>query len=274
MNSFCTSVVLIAGLVGVALAKGPVGHGIGRIHPHIEHEEAELEPFLHHGHFRSPLGHLSDEHLLEELRFRGHHGLGGLGSGFGHGHHGFSRGGLRRRSGIGRRAGLGGAGLGGGLGGAALGGGALGGLEGAKGSVGAIGGAAHQSAHGSLENAKGGLAANAKILNAGHHENIRNENEGLHKHQVFNNDKLIVKDHTSGVNDVDGFRTATGASEGGHITAGSGNLLAGGELNRIEGGEEMDGEIGAIGASGSEIAAGGAAGGAAGAGGAIGGAKV
>lgn len=210
-----------------------------------------------HGLFRG----VGDEILLEELSRRrllgrgGRFGSGGLGGGIGSG--GIGSGGSSGGIGRGFRRGQG---FGHGLGPAVGGLGAIGGAS--EGSIGALGASTRLGDSSLAEGAKGGLIAGSKNLDIGNQESVHSSNGGLHKHQVLNNDKTIIRDRTTGVNDVDSFQNSAGSSSGNRFSSGSSGLAAAGAGGRLENSKHLNSDIGAIGAQHGDIeGAAGAAGG-------------
>lgn len=107
---------------------------------------------------------------------------------------------------------------------------------------------------------------------AGQHHSAQNENDGIHKHQVINKDKTIIKDRTTGVNDVDGFHNSNSHSEGGHISKEHDNIDAHNIGGSIGGGAGFEKDFDASNAGEQSFDAGSAVGGAGGIGaGALGG---
>lgn len=246
MDKFSIVIVLAIAFIGPALSN-KIGLG----------EEELFEPHLHHhgigggiglhGRGLSPLGHLRDEELMEELRLRGIGGYGGGLGGFG-GPGGFAK----ARFGARRRPFLG---LGGGLGGA--GGGAIGGAEAQRANLDAVGSASHLGTHKLAEGAQGSLVGSKKDFDAGGHLDVINENEGTHRHNVINSNKLVIKDSTTGVSDEDSFRKVNGISKGGHISGSKAGVVAEASGSKLESDREADQAFGGIHASEAEAAAGG-----------------
>lgn len=273
MDKFSVIIALTSVLIGFASANK------------IGLEEEFVEPHLHHHHglggglgggglggggfgggIRGPLGHLRDEELLEEIRFRGlHHGggLGGLGGGFG----GFpGRFGGRPRFNNRRKPllGVGGGGLGG------VGGGAAGGAAGAVSNLDSIGTSSHLGSHNLAEGSQGALVGTKNDFDVGGHVKLINEDEGTHRHNVINSNKILIKDSTTGVSDEDSFRKVNGISKGGHLSSSKGKIAAEATSGRLENDKEADTEFdrvhansaeGAVGAGIAEGAIGGAGGG-------------
>lgn len=258
MGKFSIVIAIAIAFIGPALAfTGKIGL-----------EEEIFEPGLHHGIGggigRGHLGHLRDEELFEELRLRGHGGFGGFGGFGGPGRFGKGRFGARRGRPF---LGLGGGGLGGGgLGG--VGGGAIGGAEASRGNLDAVGSSSHLGTHNLAEGAQGSIVGSKKDFDAGGHLDVINENEGVHRHNVINSNKLVIKDSTTGVSDEDSFRKVNGISKGGHVSGSKAGVVAEASGNRLENDREADHAFGGVHASEAEAAAGGAeAGGAGGVGG-------
>lgn len=229
----------------------------------IEAEEVEIGEGVGGPQF-GPLSHFDDGLLCREMSLRG---LGGC---FGAGGPGFRPGpgfppgsnGGRRRPGLSRRGHLR-PGLDGpialGAGGAA-GVGALGGVEKGGSSVGAIESDTRVRDHNGIEGAQGSLLANNKKFDVGHHNNIHSDSSGLHKHQVVDNEKLVVKENNRGVNDLDINRNSNDINTGAHLSSESGNLAAQGSRGSIENDKSFSNRNSALSGQSNEFAAGGAVG--------------
>lgn len=223
---------------------------------------------------RGGLGIITDEALFEELSFRGYGGLGGLGRG-GYGRPGlggfgpgpvrrpppFSRRGHLRRPPLEAIGGVGGVG--------AIGG--IGAVEGKEAALDGIKLDSRNRDHNEIEGSQGGLVAAGKKFDAGQQTNLRNNNDAIHSHTGFDNDKVFLKEHNRGSNDLDVIHNSNDLSSGSHVGKASGILAAQGSQGRLENDRDRVNSVGALNAREKEFGAAGAAGaiGAAGAGGAL-----
>lgn len=130
---------------------------------------------------------------------------------------------------------------------------ATGSVRGQESQFGGFGSSTHLGSHDLAEVHKASLVGGNKQFETGIQSGDLNENEAVHRHQVLNKDKTIIKDRSSGVNDVDGFRHTDSHNEGAHIGASSsvvGAESAGGSLRSDK---EFDHDFGAV--AGSESSA-------------------
>ena len=80
-----------------------------------------------------------------------------------------------------------------------------------------------------------------------HHDHA--ENDAIRKHQVLNSDKTIIKDRTSGVNDVEGFHQSNEHSERDHFGAGVSGIASENIGSSTHSDKDLDHDFGPIGAS-------------------------
>lgn len=186
MNKLIIALAVVSALVAVVSAN----RHYGRRH----HGDDDFEGGIY--------GFEGDEH------HRGRHGY--------HGHHrhiphygGHGRRGFRGGRGIGRHGGFGASGI-----------------RGSEGSFGNVHSNDHLDADRFANAHDSSLIAGGSRFNADRAEGDIHENEGKRKHQVFNKDKLIVKDRETGVNDEDAFRNVNGHGSRENINQAQGGIAA------------------------------------------------
>lgn len=262
MNRFIVALTVLAALVAISEAnnlrhKGLRGKGHGLHHGgHFDDFEEDYEDGIgyeegigHHGH-HGGFGHRGG------LGHRGGHGLGHHG---GYGHHGH-RGGLGHHHGghgFGHGLGHGPAIIKGGRHG--LGRGRLGRhgrrplIRGSEGSFGGAGASSHLGNDKFIRGQQGSLNSNQAGFGADNSDIDFHDNEGKHKHQAFNNDKLIVSDKTNAVNDVDEFKNVDAHADRQSLGAGISNINA--QEGSLEAGDRLnlDRNIGAVGGQSGEL---------------------
>lgn len=98
----------------------------------------------------------------------------------------------------------------------------------------------HLGDHKSIEGKKGFIGGEKSHVDNDVDHHSENDNSGIHKHQVVNSDKTIVKDKTNAVNDVDGFRNSNEQSDSAHFSAGEDKFAAGGASGKVVKDKEFD----------------------------------
>lgn len=130
------------------------------------------------------------------------------------------------------------------------------GIRGSESSFGGVGSRNHLGADKFARGHDNSLIANNNRFDLDHADRDFQENEGLHKHQVINNDKTFVNQKTTGVNDVDGFRNVDGSADQTHLGAGSSGLAAHNSGGEVGSRLDLDRDFNAVGGQNSEIEAG------------------